>query len=280
LSKIIIVGSSGFIGGAVARNLKSLKLNVIEIDRNRFDQIVLGKESIRTLISEEDSIIFTAAKVPVKTYGDYVVNLNLIKDFVNVIQGVKFAYLLNISSDAVYGDSLKPLKESDNLDPTSLHGCMHFTRETILNLEFPGKVGHLRPTLIFGRGDNHKGYGPNLFLQSISESSSIKLFGKGEELRDHIYINDVVKLVTKMEQTKLAEPLNAATGKVISFLDIALVLQKLVPDTEIDFLPRIFDKMPHNGFREIDISKIKQLVPDFIPTDLTFALTELVNTKA
>ena len=280
MSKIIIIGSSGFVGQAVVRHLNSLKVNVVEIDRHRFNQILNEKESFQTIVSDSDSIIFSAAKVPAKNYDEFITNLNLVRDFVNIVQEVNFKYLLNISSDAVYGDSLNPLKETDDLNATSLHGCMHIARETILNLKFPGKVGHLRSTGIFGRGDKHKGYGPNLFLQSALESSTIKLFGKGEELRDHIYINDLVKLVTKMVQTKLTEPLNAATGNVISFLDLAIILQKLVPETQIQFVPRILDKMPHNGFRAIDTSKIKQLFPDFIPTDLTFALTELVNTKA
>lgn len=279
MSKIIIIGSSGFIGQAVVRHLNNLSVKVIEIDRNRFYQILKGKESIRELISEEDSIIFTAAKVPAKNCSDFIINLNLVRDFVNIFQDVKFAYLLNISSDGVYGDSPKPLDESDDLNATLIHGCMHITRETILNLKFPRKVGHLRLTSVYGQGDSHKRYGPNLFLQSISESSKIELFGKGEELRDHIYINDVVQLVVKMVQSRLSEPLNGATGNVISFLEIAETLQELVPNTQIEFVPRILDKMPHNGFRPIDTSKLKQLFPDFNPTNLRVALTELVNNR-
>ena len=47
----------------------------------------------------------------------------------------------------------------------------------------------------FGKEDPHNGYGPNKFFREINSFGKINLFGKGEELRDHISIKDVAKLV-------------------------------------------------------------------------------------
>ena len=44
---------------------------------------------------------------------------------------------------------------------------------------------YLRPTLIYGNGDTHGGYGPNKFLQL--KNKDIILFGKGEE-KETIYM--------------------------------------------------------------------------------------------
>ena len=44
----------------------------------------------------------------------------------------------------------------------------------------------LRPTLIYGAGDPHNGYGPNRFRRLAATGKPIILFGEGEERRDHV----------------------------------------------------------------------------------------------
>jgi len=41
----------------------------------------------------------------------------------------------------------------------------------------------LRPTLVYGAGDPHNGYGPNRFRRLASANQPIVLFGEGEERR-------------------------------------------------------------------------------------------------
>ena len=53
---------------------------------------------------------------------------------------------------------------------------MHLNREKIINLTSTCKVVHVRPTLVFGYGDPHKGYGPNLFYKTAREKKIIELF--------------------------------------------------------------------------------------------------------
>ena len=277
MSKVIIVGSTGFVGHAISKHLCDSNIKTFEINRHMFNQILNSKESIHEIVDYQDSIVFAAAKAPVKNYADFSDNLDLTKKFVSIFQNVRFAYLLNISSDAVYPDLAVPLKEIDALAPTSLHGCMHYTRETILDLSFPGKVGHLRPTSIYGIGDTHQSYGPNLFLQSLNNFSKIKIFGKGEELRDHIHIDDVALLSIKMIQLSLAEALNAATGCVVSFREIAEIFQLLAPLTTIEYVSRTSEILPHGGYRAFDISKVKKLLPSFAPINISTGLASILN---
>ena len=62
---------------------------------------------------------------------------------------------------------------------------MHLNREIIIEQFL--KYSFLNPTLVYGPGDKHFGYGPNKFINDALKLNKIKLFGKGEELRDHIY---------------------------------------------------------------------------------------------
>ena len=46
---------------------------------------------------------------------------------------------------------------------------------------------------------------------------TISLFGKGEELRDHVWIEDVVQIVIRILFFKSVGAINVATGKLYSF---------------------------------------------------------------
>ena len=117
-------------------------------------------------------------------------NLDMCKNIFSVLKKKKVEYLLYVSSDAVYSDSKKPISEKSETEPNNLHGFMHLMRENILKL-LDIKLCIVRPTLVYGCNDTHNGYGPNQFIRLAQSKKNISLFGKGEERRDHIHVNDV-----------------------------------------------------------------------------------------
>ena len=75
---------------------------------------------------------------------------------------------------------------------------MHLMRENILKRSFnKKKLVIVRPTLVYGKGDTHSGYGPNLFIKRAKKNKNIILFGNGEELWDHIWINNLSDIIVK-----------------------------------------------------------------------------------
>ena len=126
-----------------------------------------------------------------------------------------------ISSDAIYADVKGKISEKSIASPNSLHGLMHLTRELMLRNKFEKILCILRPTLIYGPGDTHNGYGPNRFINLALKNKSIPIFGNGEEKRDHIFIEDVVNIIFKCIVNDARGILNLASGKVYSFKHIA-----------------------------------------------------------
>ena len=125
-------------------------------------------------------------------------NLKIIKNVSETLISFKKLHVINISSDAVYSDSKKPLNENSLTYPESLHGLMHLNREILLRQVVDHKYFvTLRPTLIYGSEDPHNGYGPNSFMRLVKSNKNIKLFGEGEELRDHVYVEDVANACIK-----------------------------------------------------------------------------------
>ena len=65
------------------------------------------------------------------------------------------------------------------------------------------------------------GYGPNKFLRQAQSTGLVQVFGNGEEQRDHIHVDDVAFIASKMIERRIEGPINAATGHVTTFMEIA-----------------------------------------------------------
>ena len=268
MSKIIVFGSSGFIGNAICKLLTTANERVVRIDRKAFSEIKSTPIHFQKTLEPTDIIIFCAAIVPAKTSKDFIDNMILVNDFINLTNGHQFAYLLNISSDAVYGDYDRPISEADSPQPTSTHGMMHYSREYILHESFSHVMGNLRPTLIFGPRDPHNSYGPNRFIRQALPKNPIEIIGLGEEQRDHIFIEDVAKIAQRMIKLRLIGTVNAATGQTTDYKTIALYIQSQIPKANISFMDRQQQKIPHNGYRAFDTLKLQQIAPDLKVLDI------------
>ena len=79
----------------------------------------------------DDSLLFVAAKVPVKTESMLIENLQMASAVCEALKKVQVQHLVYISSDAVYADSRGLLNEKSCVQPGSLHGGMHLAREVM-----------------------------------------------------------------------------------------------------------------------------------------------------
>ena len=93
---------------------------------------------------------------------------------------------------------------------------MHLIRENMLN-ELDCLKSFIRPTLVYGKNDPHNGYGPNKFIRCAQNNEKIILFGKGEERRDHIHVDNVADIVFHTTVNQIGGTINAVSGNVISF---------------------------------------------------------------
>ena len=194
-------------------------------------------------------------------------NLSIISAIAEALGTSPVSHVLNIGSDAIYADSPDALSEASCASPASAHGIMHLAREVTLG-EAAGDApfATLRPTLIYGADDPHNGYGPNRFRRLAAEGQEIVLFGEGEERRDHVWVEDVAGLAVRMLLMKSRGVLNAATGTVISFRDVAeAVVSHFATPVAIKGSPRV-GAMPHNGYRPFDPAATLAAFPDFAYT--------------
>ena len=266
-SRFIIFGSNGFVGNAVALSLEKKGAVTIRVSRQEHD--FQSKSLWRGIdqLNENDVLVFAVAQAPVRTFQDFQNNIDIVDNFIFNFNDEKFRQIVNISSDAVYADCLSLISEESRVGPTALHGCMHLVRELALNKSFGESVLHVRPTLIFGPGDPHGGYGPNKFLKDARSIGIITLYGQGEELRDHIFIDDVGEIVAKAVADGVTGIINAVTGNAVSFLQIAENIVQLFENVKIQFISRS-NPPPHLGVRRFSNRRLSELLPDFTFTSV------------
>lgn len=261
--RVVVIGGGGFVGSEIVSELQQEGVNVLALARNDIDLTSENASSLlKSLLIDDDIIVAAAAVAPAKNVRDLQANILLAKNIADAVGDTKISYFLNISSDAIYGDEPLPLDESSPKAPSSFHGLMHLTREQIFS-EMSCPFANIRPTLIYGRNDPHNGYGPNRFLRSAKSGEDIKLFGEGEEIRDHVWIKDVAKLALEMLASKTVYSLNAVSGDGISFRNVGeIIIEKTNSGSHLITNPRN-GPMPHNGLRTFDNSKVHALFPKF-----------------
>jgi UDP-glucose 4-epimerase len=263
-SRVVVLGSGGFVGSASCRRLRSGGINTLGLSHADVDLTAVGAgEELRGRLQPGDVLIFIAAKAPCKNPKMLVENTCMAEAVCTAIKGTALSHVVYVSSDAVYRDSPHPLTEDSCAEPGSIHGVMHLAREVALRSEFSGPLAILRPTLIYGIDDPHNGYGPNRFRRLALAGTGIELFGEGEERRDHVHVEDVAELIFRIVSKRSIGILNAVSGEVASFRELAeLTADQYSPRVSISGSPRI-GPMPHGGYRPFDPGAISQAFPDF-----------------
>ena len=272
--RVVIMGAGGFVGRASFHKLQADRVNAVALTRQEVDLLAGGAEQkLATQLTPTTTLIVTSALAPVKNTAMLLDNLRMMQAVIEAVKSKPVAHLIYVSSDAVYADSRKPMTESSPAEPGSLHGVMHLAREVMLKNELANiPQVFVRPTLIFGPGDPHNGYGPNRFMRLAQSGKDITLFGEGEERRDHIFIEDVAEIVRRCVLHRATGIVNAVSGKVTSFREIAeMAAARFEPRVKVIGTPRV-GAMPHNGYRAFDPSLLARLFPDLklttIPTGL------------
>jgi len=281
-TRVVVMGSGGFVGGALVARLLQGKVPVLALSRQEVDLLSANAvERLASLLRTTDVFIAVSALAPCKNSEMLIKNMIMARAMVRALAISPVAHVINISSDAVYADSAGPLTESSCAEPGSLHGVMHLARELMFQAEVPAPLAILRPSLLYGVSDPHNGYGPNRFRRLAEKGEDIVLFGEGEERRDHVYIDDVAEIVSRVILMKSKGVLNIATGQVHSFREIA---QRIVALSDrrigIRGSPRS-GPMPHNGYRPFDIAACHAAFPDFRYTHLQegLASAQAVETR-
>ena len=278
--RVVILGSTGIISTNLQRILKKKNIKFMSVGRSNFD--LKSKKTIKKLrkkIKKRDSIIFIAAEAPVKNSEMFLNNIKICETVCGSLEKKKIDQLIYISSDAVYADIKGKITEKTVTSPNSFHGLMHMTRELMLKNKFKKLLCILRPTLIYGLGDTHNGYGPNRFVGLATKNIPMLIFGNGEERRDHIFVDDLVKIIAKCLEKKALGILNLVSGKVYSFKYLAkLIIAETKSNSKLIKIKRK-GPMPHNGYRPFNKNLLNRHFQEIKISPIEIGIKKYIESK-
>lgn len=268
--RVVILGASGFLGRALQSELARVGVEVVAHSSKTLD--LTSPEAAGTLAGQLDpgtALVFAAALTPDRgqTLDTYTANVAMAATVARALER-QSAPCVYISSDAVYGFDVNPVTEETAMAPGGYYALAKYTGEKLLEYVAAGKgfpLLSLRVAAVFGPGDPHGSYGPNGFARSLARDHGIRIFGQGEEERDHLYVTDAARLTVALMQGGAHGVFNVASGRSRSFAQVIETIRKLVPyDLTVTNAPR---KSPITH-RSYDITRLDQAVPGFPFTPL------------
>jgi nucleoside-diphosphate-sugar epimerase len=258
-----VVGASGFIGRQLEAVLRATGIDVKAISSKDIDLTAdATDQQLSAELTSGDSLVFLSAITPDKgrSVDAFLANLKMGQAVRSAIEASPPAHIVYIGSDAVYPFKVALVSEKSLAEPTDLYGAMHLSREIMFRQNAQVPTAILRPTLVYGSEDTHNSYGPNRLRRMAQSDRRIKLFGNGEETRDHIYVGDVAELIRRVLCHKSQGLLNLATGRSISYRDLADKIAVLCDGKiQIQLTPR---QNPIT-YRSFDISNLRAAFPEF-----------------
>lgn len=280
-SRVVVLGARGFVAAAVIRRLAADGVPVRPVPAADIDLTDASSPAILSgLLREDDAVVFVSALTPDRgrDIATMMLNLRMGQHVCAALAARPVRHLVYLSTDAVYADAANPVRETSCTQPgPGFHGAMHVARERMLietarAASIP--LALLRPSLLFGPGDTHNGYGPNRFVRSAIAERKIALFGGGEEKRDHVFIDDVAAVVAAVLQQGSTGTLNLATGTSVSFHDVAQQVRALVGD---DVQVQTSGRANPVTHRHFDVSALLAALPAFRFTPLRAGLAAMVE---
>ena len=290
---IIVTGSNGFIGSNLIKGLNEighkdiiavddqddpgLKENIAHCDIQDFLNIDEFINLIRNNEIDGTKIgaIFHqgACSNTMEWDADFLYKNNLLysKGLLNFSQKTKTP-LIYASSASVYGAG-KIFEESiENEDPINLYAYSKFKFDQLVRQELirsETQIVGLRYFNVYGPQEQHKGTMASVAFHlhnQLKDNEEIKLFegsdgyDDGEQRRDFIYVEDVVKVnLWFLENQKVSGIFNVGTGKSQTFNEVAHSVINWNKRGKINYVP-FPEKLKgaYQSYTQANISKLRK----------------------
>lgn len=287
-SRIVLLGHTGYIGSRLASAFKAAAPDVPVVVRSAPGLDLTQPESADALAAllVPDAVLVICAAIK-KQLGDtpeiFSQNLAIVTTVCRAVAARPVRRIVFFSSAAVYGEDVQHgvITESTPVQPTSLYGIGKFTAERLLlrtaQQQPSTSLLVLRPALVYGPHEPAYYYGPSGFLKLARAASPITLWGDGEELREFLFIDDIVALTTQLAFGDVAGVLNVVSGVSYSYAQALAVVAKLTGgQPALTSRPRSKEKVDHR----FDATALVQACPQFTFTALDEGLRRIAAESA
>lgn len=265
--KILVTGSSGFIGFHLctfflkkkftvygidnhnkyySNKIKQKRLNILKKNRNfnfRKLDLIKKKDLNKFFFINKPDVVFHLAGQPGVLYSfknpkSYLRNnYQATKNLIECINKFNCKKLIFASSSSVYGEQVKfPLKESFKLKPKNFYAKTKVMCENLIIKKITKEFIIFRFFTVYGS------YGrPDMFihkfLNNIILNKKTKIYNYGNNFRDFTYVQDIVKILKRSINIRTKKKIiNICRSKPIQTIKLINLIKKFLKQKELNVL--------------------------------------------
>ncbi|MQG18360.1 MAG: NAD-dependent epimerase/dehydratase family protein [SAR202 cluster bacterium] len=247
--KIVVTGGAGFIGSSIVDRLILNGEEVLVLDNlstgrieylnqyAEFENVDIDSSNLKNIFLkfQPEAIIHCAAQISVKdsesdpifdAKNNIISGLNLLK--IAIDSNVRQILYLG-TGGALYGEpKYLPCDEIHPINPISPYGLSKWTLERYMDLILPEPILKkvLRLGNVYGPRQDHTGASGvvAIFLSKMFLNNVVEIYGDGEQVRDFIFISDVVDAVEIALKSTSSFTVNISSGVGASVNEIFKIL--------------------------------------------------------
>ena len=298
MKKILVTGGTGLVG----TYLKKILPEATYVSSKDYN--LLDKKDVQRMFSDikPRKIIHLAARVggvhhniqePVKYFEENLLMNTFVlqESFLNNVES-----FLGILSSCIYPNDVKsyPIKEENLLQGAPHQDLFSYSyakrclaiQIDAYNKKYNTKYNYLIPCNLYGEYDKFdpiEGHFVGALIEKIinakkSRSKSIEIFGDGTPYRQFMHARDLAQIIKMTILKNIFLSFNVATDENYT---IKKIVEIALEACNIQNLNIYFDKSKPNGQlrKDIDITNLKKLFPDFTPINLIDGIKEIYNKK-
>ena len=298
MKKILVTGGTGLVG----TYLKKILPEATYVSSKDYN--LLDKKDVQRMFSDikPRKIIHLAARVggvhhniqePVKYFEENLLMNTFVlqESFLNNVES-----FLGILSSCIYPNDVKsyPIKEENLLQGAPHQDLFSYSyakrclaiQIDAYNKKYNTKYNYLIPCNLYGEYDKFdpiEGHFVGALIEKIinakkSRSKSIEIFGDGTPYRQFMHARDLAQIIKMTILKNIFLSFNVATEENYT---IKKIVEIALEACNIQNLNIYFDKSKPNGQlrKDIDITNLKKLFPDFTPINLIDGIKEIYNKK-
>ena len=294
--KILITGSSGFLGKYLVEFFKKKKFYVVELNSKNCD--LTYEQNINKFSFEKYDYVFHLAAWT--QAGDFCLNFPgdqwLINQKINTnvlqwwLTHQSQAKLIFMGTSCVYAPN-GSLKEEeymtgepiDSLYTYAMTKRMLYQGAKSLSKQYGLKYICVVPSTLYGPGYHADGRQKHFIFDLISKiirgkefGEQVVLWGDGYQKREIVLVNDFVKILWPISQKFNNEIFNNGACEEFSIREFVKIICEKIGDPEKLI---IYDTNKYVGAKSkcLNINKVKKFIPNYIMTDLKTGISETIN---
>jgi ADP-L-glycero-D-manno-heptose 6-epimerase len=250
MGRVLVTGAAGFIGSNLAKALETKREDeVVALDSFRWGayrnlegftgEIVaadLLSVNLETLFRHRPlaKVYHIAALTDTTVTDEALMMSHNSEAFRRVLEYARDhgAQVVYASSASVYGNGPVPMREDQPLQPQNIYAFSKMAMERIARVYYENydvPVVGLRYFNVYGPGETHKGTARSMVLQimeAMVKGEAPRLFRNGEQKRDFVFIDDVVRATMSAADHPDGGVYNIGSGQATSFNEVVRLINR------------------------------------------------------